>query len=922
MGLMPLTLIAAAAAATVYTPIDAATYTYLGTGGCRGNGGATDKVNAREAEGLTQAECEAACTAEATCVGYSHKVGGWCMLYGPGLHGTCPDTTKKLQSQCGTCSVASAIDSAGCTNAAGTWTDGGWDGPEIPFTGDGHLTTHVHAAHTPASGADMDYPCFDHNDFLSDHLAKCTGTGSSGQDCKTVFDAADDYLIASCPGAEADAAALEADAAYVAVGCTYTAAPAFTPKPPHAPDMKFPGWNAAMPGACRSSCGPGGESAGYQATCDTEKKIRPGTKWCKNCGANAARMTQHECMMACEVEPSCIGYHSGPWCSVYGPGPELWNTSHPSFGTNIPAGQTNGWGGSSYPDDTGDIVHGIDATKPNIEYICLTPCGDTPARQHTTTHAACLKDATHGHGSRYHYVGSGGCRGNGGRNDFVNSKGAQNFATQALCEAECDNAADNPDCVGYIYQEASPNWCSLYGPGMAGHCTDYPSLKTKMACENNGACSDTTKLTEASCGACSDGVTTNNILCGNVDETWTALAWSATPGTWAEPDTTIHAWEGDSHATDHIDQASASAGHKCFEIVNDDHIAQCHGSDSHADATESDTKCHAYFSSFNTLEEANCPLGCVFVAEPEFTRIIHPHPADIKLPGWKPARSGACRKIVPGSCPSAPDGVCRKSPNGKYGKTPGNPMNKDPLYGGMTQAECAAACVAEPTCFAYHHGPWCSVFGEDIHLTPDSEVLAGYGTGWGGNPYYYEEANDGSLKANDGSSLIANSGDQALKGNSGPWMAGDQVLSIDSTKENIEYICVEMADDHPVAIQRATIAANEATIAANVVDIATKDAAIVTKDATIAANEATIAANVVDIAAKDATIAAAPEAKDEGVEDGAAAGIAIATFLAGLLIGTIIISMILCPAARQQKAAVTKSTAAGVKVEQVGQVGI
>ena len=152
------------------------------------------------------------------------------------------------------------------------------------------------------------------------------------------------------------------------------------------------------------------------------------------------------------------------------------------------------------------------------------------------------------------------------------------------------------------------------------------------------------------------------------------------------------------------DQASASAGHKCFEIVNDDHIAQCHGSDSHADATESDTKCHAYFSSFNTLEEANCPLGCVFVAEPEFTRIIHPHPADIKLPGWKPARSGACRKIVPGSCPSAPDGVCRKSPNGKYGKTPGNPMNKDPIYGGMTQAECAAACVAEPTCFAYHHG--------------------------------------------------------------------------------------------------------------------------------------------------------------------------------------------------------------------------
>merc|ERR1712166_1019829 len=50
------------------------------------------------------------------------------------------------------------------------------------------------------------------------------------------------------------------------------------------------------------------------------------------------------------------------------------------------------------------------------------------------------------------------------------------------------------------------------------------------------------------------------------------------------------------------------------------------------------------------------------------------------------------------------------------------------------------------------------------------------------------------------------------------------VLSIDSTKSNVEYICVEMADNHPVAKQRAAIA--------------TKDAAIATKDATIAANTA------------------------------------------------------------------------------------
>ena len=226
-------------------------------------------------------------------------------------------------------------------------------------------------------------------------------------------------------------------------------------------------------------------------------------------------------------------------------------------------------------------------------------------------------------------------------------------------------------------------------------------------------------------------------------------------------------------------------------------------------------------------------------------------------------------------------------------------------------------------------GPWCSVFGKDIHLTPDSEVVDGYGTGWGGNPYFYAEDNDGSLLANDGSSLVANSGDQILKGNSGPWMAGDQILTIDTTKENLEYICVEMADDHPAAKMRADIATKDATIATKIADIATKDAAIATKDATIATKiadiatkDAAIATKDTEIADKNIEIAAAPKAKDDGIEDGAAAGIGVGCFLGGLLVGAIIISMILCPAARQQNAAVTKSTTPGVKVEQLNQVGI
>ena len=175
---------------------------------------------------------------------------------------------------------------------------------------------------------------------------------------------------------------------------------------------------------------------------------------------------------------------------------------------------------------------------------------------------------------------------------------------------------------------------------------------------------------------------------------------------------------------------------------------------------------------------------------------------------------------------------------------------------------------------------------------------------------------------------------------------GDQVLSIDSTKANVEYICVEMADNHPRNTQRATwgsapqqaaiaaknaeiatknaaVDANAVTFVAHAADIATKDATIATNTADIATKDATIATKDADIAAKDATIAkkdtalaAGPTAKD-GVEDGAVAGIAVATFIGGLLVGAIIISMILCPAARQQKAAITKSTTAGVKVEQV-----
>ena len=294
---------------------------------------------------------------------------------------------------------------------AGTWpTNNGYGGAWIGLTDTAQENTFIWAG----SAAAATY--FNWGDHEPNN--------SGEEDCVTMWEERADKAAGTWN--DGDCSALHP---YV---CSLSAPPP-SPSPPapgepHGPDMKFPGWNAAMPGACRSSCGPGGESAGYKATCTTEKQLRPGTKWCKNCGANPARMTQHECMMACEVEPSCVsttplpaltihahtrtnaptppihypprgrelptlnlplgaqnGYHHGPWCSVYGSAPELWDYSDTAKATltrNIPAGQTNGWAGSSYPDDTGDIVHAIDTTKPNIKYICLTPCGEpTSARR-------------------------------------------------------------------------------------------------------------------------------------------------------------------------------------------------------------------------------------------------------------------------------------------------------------------------------------------------------------------------------------------------------------------------------------------------------------------------------------------------------------------------------------------------------------
>ena len=207
------------------------------------------------------------------------------------------------------------------------------------------------------------------------------------------------------------------------------------------------------------------------------------------------------------------------------------------------------------------------------------------------------------------------------------------------------------------------------------------------------------------------------------------------------------------------------AGYTCYDIDTDDHAEQCHGSDSDASATKPESECHHAFNEADTFDASACPDGCVFHASPVMARVIVPHPPDIELRGWLPALSGACRKADG----TDEGGVAvQLAPNGKYGRTSGAAPTR------MTQAECAAACVAEPTCVGYHHGAWCSIFGRDVHLTPNSQGVRSDKEGgfirWGPNVYPQENAN----------------GDSYFPLN------GTQITTIDTTKPNIEYICVRM----------------------------------------------------------------------------------------------------------------------------------
>jgi len=341
------------------------TYTLVGDGGCRGNGGASDRVEVKLATEKIASACVAECDGLDACVGYAHNPAansGECLIYGPGMSGSCSDAAgnaspatctglgscsiadKTTETSCGTCSAIEyvpVLTSTSCTSVGGTWTSGTWTSqgetwsqPDDPWTGDHQHTTHIHTS-TGTAG----YKCYDIDVY--DHQAQCNGTATSATaSCESDFTQADTFAESDCPA-----------------GCTYTAAPKqLKVRVPHAALIVLSGWDAPMLGACRHN--------------STEKA---NAKYSNSAGADGTQLTQEECAKACEDEPTCVAYaHSTAWCLAYGP-----NISQtPCSGAHAVAphksGDTCNWVSDSHPEANVHQANG------NVMYICVPKSTTTP----------------------------------------------------------------------------------------------------------------------------------------------------------------------------------------------------------------------------------------------------------------------------------------------------------------------------------------------------------------------------------------------------------------------------------------------------------------------------------------------------------------------------------------------------------------
>ena len=369
-------------------------------------------------------------------------------------------------------------------------------------------------------------------------------------------------------------------------------------------DIKLLGWKPALVGTCA-------DASGNQM--NGMKK-----------GDTTTLMSQRACAAACDADAGCIGYQHGKGECI-------------AFGATAGAGWTSVTGAAT-------AITTSDTTA--TEYICVLPCG-TGHTTLTATFDACTL------GARYHEVGtSGGCRGNGGSNDRINSKEGQSF-TRAECEAACDT---DTNCVGYASVSGGSQSCVLYGPGIAGSCNN-PAAKTKEHCTGYGTCTPSgtvtivtdraaqqaatnygTALSSQTVADCRDSGDKTSTACVTVQShggwdvrdgkwltshsdwknhqefcgfcayedgrplgqtkaactggyTWVDWTWTPAPGVWTDPvedDPRFDTYEY--QTTTHIHTSSPSAGVQCYELDNKDHDNQCHGIDSHDSATGTATR--------------------------------------------------------------------------------------------------------------------------------------------------------------------------------------------------------------------------------------------------------------------------------------------------------------------------------------------
>jgi hypothetical protein len=302
-------------------------------------------------------------------------------------------------------------------------------------------------------------------------------------------------------------------------------------------------------------------------------------------------------------------------------------------------------------------------------------------------------------GDHYTLLPGGVCRGPGGVNDRINGMSAVEH-TQLMCEEACDSHREMDEngahCMGYSYcSGCNGGECLLFGPGLDGTCSDS-SVDNKMACDALGSCdAPTTATKEAECGVC-DGKPSalEESACESIGGAWEKGTWTSAGAIWSGAETPF---SGDSHPSKFVAGTSdeLNSDYSCYDIIIDDHLAKCTG-----DAAE----CTTAFDSFEEESDRiadNCPEGCVYAAKPKGPR--NPpvaHAPNIKLPGWDPAQSGACRGGADFS----------GKVNGKYSNTAGAEG------GAPTQLKCAEACIAEDNCIGYAHSTaWCVVYGPEIH---------------------------------------------------------------------------------------------------------------------------------------------------------------------------------------------------------------